>query len=491
MKLTKVLNGIKYSGEIPQDADVTAVTCVSSECGAGSLFFALKGEKLDGAAFIPDAVSRGCRYAVVSADSNVDTDKAGCTVIKAVNGREAMAIASSNIVNGAEKSLTICGITGTSGKTTVSYLMDSIMREERPSTVIGTIQHLINGETVDSANTTPEAFTLHSLLEKAVKNGAKHAVMEVSSHSLKLKRVHALDFDAAIFTNISRDHMDFHLTEEDYIDSKCILFRDRLKSSGVAAINIDDANASKFIKASTAGVITYGIKSDKALVKPLNVIPSGDGMIIELATPAGPLTINTALKGPFNIYNIMAVVAAATGLGYSGENIVKGIERLKSVSGRFEAVNAGQPFTVIVDYAHKPDALDNVLRAAREITKGKLISVFGCGGDRDKGKRPLMGAISEKYADFTILTSDNPRTESPDTIIDEIKTGFSGTGKFTVVADRREAIKTAVKSARPGDCLVIAGKGHETYQIVGKVKNHFDDREEARAALEEIYGHKN
>jgi UDP-N-acetylmuramoyl-L-alanyl-D-glutamate--2,6-diaminopimelate ligase len=491
LKLNDILKGVSFSGEFSAEAEAANITCVSSDCNPDTLFFAFKGEKRDGIEFIPDAVSKGCRFVVVQKGACVNNSDHNYTIISVDNGREAMAIAASNFASGAENSLKLCGITGTSGKTTVSYLIDSIMREEKPSTIIGTIKHIIHGTLVDSANTTPESFTIHSLLANAVKVGAKHAVLEVSSHSLKLKRVHALNFDAAVFTNISRDHLDFHGTEADYIASKLILFKDRLKSTGVAVINVDDPHAVEFIKASAAGVVTYGVNSKVALVRPCTIEAHAKGMIINMTTPVGPITVRTDLRAHFNVYNVLAAVATAIGLGYKEDSIVKGIERLKAVEGRFESVNVNQPFAVIVDYAHKPDALVNVLQAAREITKGRLICLFGCGGDRDKGKRPVMGEISERLSDFTILTSDNPRTEEPSTILSEIKSGMKDSRKFVVIEDRRAAINAAVKMAAKDDCVVIAGKGHETYQIVGKVKHHFDDREEVEIAIKEIYGNKN
>ncbi len=486
MKLSEVLANIEITdGETESSDDIDNITCVSNDCKKGSLFFALKGTKRDGNEFVGDAISRGCSVIVTDSNTTNTQIKLEKKIISVRNGRKAMAVASSNLNCHPADQLLVCGITGTSGKTTVSYLLDSIIRGENPQTIIGTIKHIIHGRDIESNNTTPESFTIQSLLRKAVDMGAKHAVMEVSSHSLALKRVYAINFDAAVFTNLSRDHLDFHITEEEYMNSKLLLFSEQLKSNGVAAINIDDSRCTEFIKASKAGVITYGINNKSALIKAASITNTNDGTRLHISTPIGCMDINSCLRGRFNTYNILAAIAVAVGLGMTEKSIIAGIERIESVDGRFQNINRGQPFSVIIDYAHKPDALENILKTAREITKNRVISVFGCGGDRDRGKRPIMGKISSTLADITILTSDNPRTENESAIIEEILSGITDSNP-TVIEDRREAIRFAVQTAREGDCVIIAGKGHETYQIIGSQKHHFDDREVALEALREM-----
>jgi UDP-N-acetylmuramoyl-L-alanyl-D-glutamate--2,6-diaminopimelate ligase len=492
LNVKKVLDGITYKGILPEGVDIGHITCVSNECDRNTLFFALKGEKRDGAAFVPDAFSRGCRIAAVHEDAalSFNNDLSG-KIIALKDCRAAMAIASANLFGLKNLGIKICGITGTSGKTTVSYLADSILRGSSPSTIIGTINHIVYGEIVESNNTTPESFTISELVALAASRGAQHAVLEVSSHSLKQKRVHAIDFDAAVFTNLTRDHLDYHLTERDYMESKLILFHERVKKSGVAVINCDDSHSLEFIRASRAGVITYGVNNKSALIRALSVEDKASGTKIHVSTPDGCVDITTRLRGIFNVYNVLAAVGVGIGLGYDNSVIVNGINRVESVNGRFESVDGGQPFSIIVDYAHKPDALLNILRAARKITRGRIICVFGCGGDRDKGKRAIMGGISNEHADITIVTSDNPRTEDPSIIINDVVAGIGNKSNLHIEADRRNAIASAMEMAREGDTVIIAGKGHETYQITGKEKIHFDDKEEALVAVRKIYGNKN
>lgn len=462
------------------------VTCVSSECGPDSIFVALKGERRDGHDFIEDAVNRGCALVVSDQSDRIITQ---CSSVKVANAREALAVLAGNLFLHPDQNLLLCGITGTSGKTTTSYLVDSILRDSPvQSTVIGTIRHIICGRTLPSSNTTPESYSLQAMLKEALERGGKHAVMEVSSHALKLKRVWGMEFGIAVFTNLTRDHMDFHADEKDYLQSKLQLFSANLKKSGTGIVNFDDPKAKCFEEKCRGDVLKYSMNRRGADIHPERVEDRQSGMTLWLSTPAGKIRVESHLKGPFNVYNIMAAVGAGLASGADAARISHGIESLRNVDGRFESVEEGQPFNVIVDYAHKPDAVEKVLSAARKITKGRLISVFGCGGDRDRGKRPIMGALSERLADFTILTSDNPRTEQPETILAEIETGMKDKSRYSVTADRAQAINEAVAQAKSGDTVVLMGKGHETYQIIGSAKIHFDDREEARKALKGKYG---
>ncbi len=486
MTLRDLLNGVNVKNVPPGSQEIKAISCVSGECVKGTLFVAIKGEHRDGNDFIQDALKRGC-CVVVSEHPYPDTPD--CKFVQVSDAHEALSIISGNLYNHPGDTLLVCGITGTSGKTTTSYLADAILRGKNGcSTIIGTIRHTICGRSVASNNTTPESYTINAYLREAIDKGSKHAVMEVSSHALKLKRVHGICFSIAVFTNLTRDHMDFHQDERDYLNSKVLLFSSHLKKDGIGIINIDDPKAAVFEEKCRGSVLKYSMNRKGADIHPERVEYRQNGMSIMLNTPSGKIRIETHLKGPFNVYNIMAAVGVGLGAGISSEIISHGIESIKNVDGRFESVEEGQPFNVIVDYAHKPDALEKVLSAARKITKTRLISVFGCGGDRDRGKRPIMGNISEKLADFTYITSDNPRSEEPDSIINEIRSGMKDESRYSVIVDRADAIRTAISSAKPGDTVVIAGKGHEDYQIIGTAKIHFDDREQARNILKGLYG---
>lgn len=480
MKLEQLLNGIHVAGSFPSSAAAERVVCNSTEAGPDAVFFAVKGFKMDGNSFVRDAAARGARV-IVSESSH---DLADVTCLRVEDAREAMAIMSNNLYGRPTEKLFTVGVTGTSGKTTTSYLLDSIFRGKKgKSTIIGTIRHLVHGSAKESHNTTPESFDLNAYLREALDAGAGHAIMEVSSHALKLKRVHGMVFSAAVFTNLTRDHMDFHPTLDDYLKSKVILFKDLLSEEGAGAVNADDPASGAFLKGCAGRPLLYGLNAEKLDVRADSVEYGPAGTRLRISTPAGPLALEAKLRGPFNVYNILAAVTAGVGAGLPLEQITEGVERLAGVDGRFESIDLGQPFAVIVDYAHKPDALEKVLKAAREITRGKLTCVFGCGGDRDRGKRPLMGAISETMADRTLVTSDNPRTEEPWSIIAEITAGMKDKKRFEVVQDREKAIALAIADAGPGDTVVIAGKGHEDYQIVGTVKHHFDDRETAAKYL--------
>jgi UDP-N-acetylmuramoyl-L-alanyl-D-glutamate--2,6-diaminopimelate ligase len=477
LELKELLTGIQYQASLPDHTDIVQLSCHSKSSGSGTLFFAVSGERLDGNDFIEDARARGCR-AVVSEKTAAAPDMIH---VRVRDVREAMAVASNNFFGHPSGKLRVIGITGTNGKTTTAYLVDSIVRgHSGKSSVIGTIRHIINGRETVSVNTTPESFEVNAFLNEALAGGVRYVVMEVSSHALKLKKVHGMVFSVAVFTNITRDHMDFHKTREDYLNAKLVLFEQGLKDDGHAVINADDPIAETFIKAARGRIITFGKDKKKADIYPVTMVPQANSVALELNTPVGTLKFHSRLKGSFNISNIMAATGAAVAAQCSKDQIIQGIERIDNVDGRFESIDLGQSFNVIVDYAHTPDALENVLTAAKQITRNRLISVFGCGGDRDPGKRPEMGALSAGIADYTFITSDNPRTEQPARIIEDILAGIRDKKSIEVVANREMAIKDAIALAKPGDTVVIAGKGHEDYQIIGTRKIHFDDREMAR-----------
>ena len=483
MKLSLVLKDVSVNALPGEDPEIGRVTCHSNDTGPGAIFFAFKGDFRDGNDFIADARGRGCRVVV----SEKEDPCPGMIALRAADARLAMARAAGNLFGHPINRLLAVGITGTNGKTTTSYLIDAILRGETGKrNILGTIRHFVQGRETVSRNTTPESFQINAFLTEALAAGAGHMVMEVSSHALKLHKVHGMAFPIAVFTNFTRDHMDFHGSEEDYFSAKRRLFTENLAPGGTAVINADDPKAGAVLSQGRGPALRYGRRDALADIRPLSARNTKDGMQIRLATPQGPMDLSTRLKGPFNVYNVMAACGAGLAAGRTPDQIARGIARVDKVDGRFEAVDAGQAFNVIVDYAHTPDALENLLAAARQITQGRVITVFGCGGDRDPGKRPLMGGIAERLGDFAVVTADNPRTEPPGRILEGIRAGMRDKARFCVIADREQAIAKALRMARPGDSVVIAGKGHETYQILGKERIHFDDREIARKYLETI-----
>jgi UDP-N-acetylmuramoyl-L-alanyl-D-glutamate--2,6-diaminopimelate ligase len=406
------------------------------------------------------------------------------TFVRVTDIRKAMAIVSNDFFGKPQESLILTAITGTNGKTTTSYIVRSIFESAGLGCgLIGTIKHIIGDEVVESLNTTPEAVHIHSLMKKMVGKGQKACVMEVSSHALALDRVYGIKFRAAAFLNLTRDHLDFHGEEDKYMEAKGTLFRE-LPFSSTSVINIDDPHSEYFIEqAKHANLLTFGW-NEQADIHPLEAELGPNGTKVNFSSPKGKFQCTIPIPGRYNVSNAMAGAGIALSCGLPISAIMIGIENLPQVRGRFESVREGQDFSVIIDYAHTPDALERILSSAREITDGRLISVFGCGGDRDRGKRPVMGEISTSTADLTIITSDNPRTENPVSIIDEIISGISETkASYEVIPDRARAIEFALKMARPGDTVVIAGKGHEDYQIIGREKRHFDDSEVVRTVL--------
>jgi UDP-N-acetylmuramoyl-L-alanyl-D-glutamate--2,6-diaminopimelate ligase len=405
--------------------------------------------------------------------------------------------------------LTLIGVTGTSGKTTTTYLLEAIWQQMGWSTgVIGTVNYRYRGQELPAPFTTPEAVELQELLSVMVANQVSHAVMEVSSHALAQDRVQGCRWDGAVFTNLGRDHLDFHHDIDDYFAAKSRLFVEALASSPkpnrFAAINADDLWGAKLLQRPLPGrVLTFGFQSG-VTVSARDVERDFQGLRGILRLGEKEVAFSTPLIGDPHLYNVLAAATVAHALGVPGETIAAGVARCSHVPGRLEPITAGQPFTVLVDYAHKPDAIEKVLRSVRRLTAKRLLTVFGCGGDRDRGKRPLMGEAAGHLSDIVILTSDNPRTEDPQQIIAEAEVGLRQTGQpkhgedtktiatlqqgYLVIADRRAAIRAALAGARSGDVVVIAGKGHEDYQIIGTTKYHFDDREEVRNYLRAVYG---
>jgi UDP-N-acetylmuramoyl-L-alanyl-D-glutamate--2,6-diaminopimelate ligase len=394
----------------------------------------------------------------------------------------------------------LTGITGTNGKTTTTYLVRSIVEAAGHTTgLIGTIDYRVGDKVYPAPNTTPESLELQRLLSEMVGLGASHCVMEVSSHALALGRIEGCEFAAAAFTNLTQDHLDFHASMDAYFQAKLRLFTG-LSPEAWAIINSDDARGVEIVRKTRARVITTGF-SELANVRPVGMIRHGiNGLMFDAASPAGTIPVESPLVGRYNIYNILTAIGIGTALGVSAEMIAHGLRNMKAVPGRMEKVDEGQPFGVVVDYAHTEDAIIRLLESVREVTAKRIITVFGCGGDRDRTKRPAMGAAAIKGSDIVIITSDNPRTEDPLSIIRDIERGLVDHGVKTSVQDaarqvapgkrpyaiipgRHEAVAVAVGLARPGDVVVLAGKGHEDYQIIGDKKMRFDDREVAREEI--------
>jgi UDP-N-acetylmuramoyl-L-alanyl-D-glutamate--2,6-diaminopimelate ligase len=457
---------------------VTGITYRSSEVRPGWLFFCVPGTKADGHRFAGEVCRSGSSAIVVERWLDID-----CPQVLVPATREAMGPMSARFFDRPADRLTLVGVTGTNGKTTTTFLLESIFRSAGlvPG-VIGTTGVRIDGRPVPFERTTPEAPDLQRLLAHMVEEGVRAAAMEVSSHGLHQHRVDGARFACAVFTNLSQDHLDYHGTIEDYFAAKARLFTPEL--SDRAAVNNDSPEGRRLVGLVEVPTVTFGLEHGSDLrATEVEVSTSGIGFTVE------GRHYRSRLRGTFNVYNCLGALAAAREVGIDGEAVEEGLAALAGVPGRLEPVEIGQPFMVLVDYAHTPDSLENVLLAARKLTTGRLLVVFGCGGDRDRGKRPLMGEVATRLADLTILTSDNPRSEEPVGIISEIEPGARlGGGPFVAEPDRRAAIRTALAEARPGDVLLIAGKGHETGQEFRDRSVPFDDRvvaaEEITALLE-------
>jgi len=463
------------------DVEISAVTSDSRLAVRGSLFVAIPGTKQDGAKFIGNAIEKGA--AAVVAEHPPATRHPLPALVEVDDPRAALALIAANFYGRPADKLSLIGVTGTSGKTTTTKMIESIFDASgKPAGLVGTIEYRAGDERLVADRTTPDAVVLQQWFAKMVQARVKHAVMEVSSHALALKRTYGVRFAAAVFTNLSHEHLDFHKDLEDYFAAKRTLF-DQIEDPSHAVINNDDEYGRRLIKELGPKAMTFGMK--KADISPAKDFEiSTRGLRGTLQTPAGPIRVESTLLGRPNLYNWMGAAGAAIVVGIKPKQIENGIRNLHSVRGRFEYVESPGGPTVIVDYAHKPDALEKLLNAVRDLAgKKRVVVLFGCGGDRDKEKRPKMGAIAAKLADFAILTSDNPRSEKPEAIIDDIERGARGAGKYVRMTDRRQAIARAIDDAGDDDVIVIAGKGHETYQVIGDQIVHFDDREEAELAL--------
>lgn len=482
-KALKNIPGIEQHGEA--NVEIRGIAYDSRSVRKGDLFVAIKGEKSDGARFIPQAVERGA--VAVASETKIDPEPEVASFV-IPDARKFLAEISRVIYEDPSEELKLVAITGTNGKTTTSYLIDSICRHAGlHSCLVGTVGMKIGPRSFHSEHTTPESSDLMKFFQTALEEGCTHGALEVSSHSLSLKRVFGTRFRVGVFMNLTRDHLDFHKDMESYFRAKQLLFSsengNRIET---AVINTDDSYGKRLESQTTCAILSFGFNKDSQ-IRVLEYHNRVDGTDLTLQTPAGKIGYRLHLIGRPNIYNVMAATGAALSLGIGPEKIRAGIEGLDGVPGRMERVDAGQDFTVVVDYAHSPDALENLLNTVSQLPHEKLITVFGCGGDRDKTKRPIMGEIAAEMSDFVLATSDNPRSEDPLEILAAIETGMrKGAAPYRIIPDRREAIKTAVTTARKGDVVVIAGKGHEDYQILRDRTIPFDDRKLTGELIREL-----
>jgi UDP-N-acetylmuramoyl-L-alanyl-D-glutamate--2,6-diaminopimelate ligase len=488
MTLEQLLSGISNAAPIPPSlsaSEITGLDYDSRRIEPGFVFFAFPGAKVDGRNFAASAIERGA-IAVVSELPAPDGWNAPW--IQVEHGRAALAQAARNFYDSPDQRLAITGITGTNGKTTTAFITDEMLRSAgRTTALVGTIEYRLGTKRLPAVNTTPESLDLYRLFHELEGAGGTHVTMEVSSHALAVGRVQGMAFHTAVFTNLTRDHLDFHQTMESYFAAKSLLFR---PSSGVApkwaAINHDDGWGRKISTAPETRVLWYGLE-EGATVRARDVKMNFEGVRFTVDSESGSFPVKSPLVGRMNVYNILAAVSAGLSYKLAPEVIARAVADCEAVPGRFERIRRGQPFLVVVDYAHTDDALRNVISVARELAPKRVITLFGCGGDRDRSKRPLMGMAAGGLSDFVVLTSDNPRSEDPLDIINDALVGLRRTDTpHAVEPDRGKAIRLALHEARPGDVVILAGKGHETYQIIGPKTLHFDDREVARAVLREM-----
>lgn len=479
-RLKDILTDIDFSlikGNL--EDNINSVQYDSRKVTEGDVFFSIFPYNDKGAFYIKDAVSKGAGYIVIDEDTDLDLN-----IIKVPNVRRALAKASQNLFDNPQKKLKVIGVTGTNGKTTSTYMLKEILEYSGFKVgLIGTIANYIGSSRIPSTNTTPEAKELMQLFSKMAEENVDYVVMEVSSHSLALDRVYGIDFEASIFTNLTQDHLDFHKNFENYFNAKVKLF----ENSSISVINGDSEYKNRIINRCLGEHYTYSIK-DKAdaYAENIEITSRKSNYILNYEGQKENIIIN--IPGKYNIENSLGVALTCLKIGISPEKIREGFEKLSGVPGRCELVSSKYDldFDIILDYAHTPDGLINILKTAMEFTKGRLISVFGCGGDRDKTKRPIMGKIGTDLSDFSIITSDNPRSEEPLSIINDILAGITK-GNYIVEEDRKAAIKKSIEMAEPGDVIVIAGKGHEDYQILKTGKIHFDEREVVDKIIKELY----
>ena len=485
MKIKELLDRVDILS-ISGDAsiDISGVSYDSRKVEKGHLFVAVQGEKMDGHDFINDAINRGAK-AVVFEKAAVACMPTARTFVHVKDSRKALALVSGNFFGMPSKRLNVIGVTGTNGKTTTTYIIKSILEAwGKKVGLIGTIQYMIRNEVFEALHTTPEALEFQGLLHRMRESGCTYVVSEVSSHALAQKRVDGSVFKSGVFTNLTRDHLDFHKTMDQYFAAKKRLFTELLDKNAVPVINYDDIWGRKLISLLLGNVYTYGLETGCDIMA-AEIDNSFGGLRFRIVMRGRKYSVVSPLTGLPNVYNIMSAAGAAVSLGVPWDVILEGIRNSGSVKGRFERVDAGQGFLAVVDYAHTEDALERLIYTARGMVKGKVITIFGCGGDRDRGKRLKMGAIATRLSDYVIMTSDNPRTEDPESIIREIEAGATRKN-YLIEPDRREAIKRAVMMASEGDVLLVAGKGHENYQEIMVIKYKFSDREVLQETIKQL-----
>jgi len=503
MKLEQLLAGIDIINISGNSAGEVSTVCYSAdECREGSVFVAIPGLKFDGHDFIRKAIERGAKYIVHEKDLQFPPSVTG---VRVAGSRRTLGILAKNYFGDPSANLAVIAVVGTNGKTTITYLLESILKAAGfKCGVLGTVNYRFNDQVYPAPNTTPESYEMQKILRRMVDDGVTHVIAEVSSHAIDLKRVDDCDFDLGIFTNLTRDHLDYHQTMENYFQAKKRFFSEVLPQSGKAhrqkmVINNDDPWGQRILAEVPLAALTYGIEGDCS-VKATNFELSLAGISAGINASGKSFSISSPLIGKFNLYNILAAVSAASILDIPQPVIESGIKNMSCVPGRLESVASNSGLHVFVDYAHTDDALRRVLQNLTALKKKRIITVFGCGGNRDRGKRPLMGEAAVSYSDLTIVTSDNPRLEDPLEIIREIEAGIDqqkiqktdssnpvaagGEQSYTVIPDREKAIEAAIEAASPGDIILIAGKGHEDYQIIGATKIPFDDRKIAAHALQ-------
>lgn len=481
MKLSKLVEGLEYvllQGNI--DCDIKKIDYDSRKVEEGSVFVCVTGFKTDGHIYAKGAVEKGAVALVCERD--IEGIDSSVTIIKVGNSRAALSVLSENYYDHPASKMTMIGVTGTNGKTTTTYLVKSVLDHlNKKVGVVGTIENRIGEKRLHTERTTPESLELCELFDMMVKEDVTHTVMEVSSHSLDLHRVDCCKYDIGIFTNLTQDHLDYHITMENYKIAKGRLF----EISKNAVINIDDAAGSYMVSKAKGKILTFGIDNDADL-KAENMNITANGVTYTLKYEGKEYAVDINIPGKFSIYNSLGSIGACLIMGIPMEDILAGLKENYGVPGRFQTIKSNKGFNAIVDYAHTPDGLENILNTAREFVKGRIITVFGCGGDRDRTKRPIMGEIGGRLSDICIITSDNPRTEDPDQILKDVEEGTKRTDcPYECICDRKEAIFRAVEIAKEGDLVVVAGKGHEDYQIFKDKTIHFDDAEVIREAFGE------
>ncbi|WP_404462160.1 UDP-N-acetylmuramoyl-L-alanyl-D-glutamate--2,6-diaminopimelate ligase [Sutcliffiella horikoshii] len=484
MKLQQLIQYLhRYEVSSKYNPEISSIVMDSRKVNEGSLFFCIKGYTVDGHQFAQEAVNKGA-VAIIS-EKPLDVP---VPVIVVPDTMRAMAILADVFFQQPTHKLHLIGVTGTNGKTTTTHIIESIFQHhQRKTGMIGTIYMKIGNKTYPVKNTTPDALTLQESFHQMVEKKVDTVVMEVSSHALHMGRVYGCDFDVAVFTNLTQDHLDYHKTMEEYRYAKSLLFSSlgnsyNLAKPKYAVLNADDPTSDIYKRATAAQVITYGI-NETSDIRAKNVKTSAKGTTFDLVYDNKTVPINLKLVGQFSVYNVLAAISASYVSNIPMETIIPVVENMSGVPGRFEAIEAGQDFTVIVDYAHTPDSLENVLKTTKQLSQNNIYCIVGCGGDRDRSKRPLMAAVAVNYASKAIFTSDNPRSENPLQIFKDMEAGVKER-QYEIVEDRRAAIFKAIDQAKSGDVVLIAGKGHETYQVIGDKVLEFDDRKIALEAIQ-------